>query len=186
MCSRREVTISTKPVTSQQDRHLPLLGLRTCIHFQIVHVRQKGRKQKPLKKIPLPGEIPALKEAELGLLPKVIPTVTGNQSGQTTGHGHRLLTRKLSSALQLTWNQKTWLLSHTKRQKKPHQCSRSLCYRELVKYTSQMSLGRELSTALQRQEEKFPGSPNWGKKFLSFGLRLLFESPASQQGTPST
>lgn len=95
MCSRREVTISTKPVTSQRDRHLPLLGLRTCIHFQNVHVRQKGRKQKPLKKIPLPGEIPALKEAELGLLPKVIPTVTGNQSGQTTGHGHRLLTRKL-------------------------------------------------------------------------------------------
>lgn len=99
MCGRREVTTSTKHITSEQGRHLPLLGLKTCIHFQIVHVRQNGRKQKALKKIPLPGEIPALKEAEVGLHPKVLPTITANRSGQATGHGRRPLTRKLSSTL---------------------------------------------------------------------------------------
>ena len=99
MCGRRELTISTKHVTSEQDRPLPLLGLKTCIHFQIVHMRQKVRKQKPLKKIPLPGEIPALKEAEIGLLPKGIPTITGNHSGQATRQGRRPLTGKLSSTL---------------------------------------------------------------------------------------
>lgn len=37
-------------------------------------MRQKGRKKTPWK-IPLPGEIPAVQKAEIGLLPEVIPTV---------------------------------------------------------------------------------------------------------------
>lgn len=90
MCSGKEVTISTKYITSEQGRHLSLLGLYTCIHFQIVHMKQKGRKQKPLKKIALPREIPALKGAEIEFLPKVFPQL------QATGHGCRPVTRKLS------------------------------------------------------------------------------------------
>jgi len=62
-------------------------------------MRQKGRKQEQLKKIHLLGEIPALQEAEIPLLPQVIPTITGNHSGQATGHRRRPLTRKLSSTL---------------------------------------------------------------------------------------
>lgn len=55
-------------------------------------MEQKGRKQKPLKQIALPEEIPALKEAEIGILSEEVPTITGNHSGQATGHGCRPLT----------------------------------------------------------------------------------------------
>lgn len=128
----------------------------------------EGEKTKTLKKIPLPGEIPSLKESEIGFIPKGVPTITGNQSGQATGHGCRPLTRKLCSTLTKNQNPGPWT---TQRNRRTHRCSRSLFYSELFKHNSQMILGREFSIAPQRWEENFRSSSTWVKKisYLDFG-----------------
>lgn len=140
----------------------------------------EGEKTKTLKKIPMPGEIPSLKESEIGFILKGVPTITGNQSGQATGHGCKPLTRNLRSTLKLTKNQNPG--PRVTQRNRTHQCSRSLFYSKLIKYNSQMILGRELSRALQRWEENFPRSTTWVEKNLLFGFWQLFESPDYLQG----
>lgn len=147
-------------------RQTPSLLRPTDLHsFSNPSYETEGEKTKTVKKIPLPREIPSLKESEIGFIPKGVPTITGNQSGQATGHGCRPFTRKLCSTLKLTKNQNPgpWV---TQRHRKTHQCSRSLFYSGLV--NSQIILGKELSTALQRWEENFPSNPIWVKKKISY------------------
>lgn len=182
MCSRREVTISTKRVTSEQERHRPLLGLKTRIHFQFVRMRQKGRKQKPLKKIPPLREIPALKEAEIRLLPKAISQL-------------QAIAWDRAQVVDADHSPESFPQLYNEPETKNHDCQ--VTQRNRRNHTNvpglyatgnwlNTILGRKLNTTLQRQEEKFPSSPTWGEKSLLFGLQLLFESPTYQQGTPST
>lgn len=169
---QKEVNIPTKHITSEQGTP-SLLRPKDLHSFSNPSYETEGEKTKTLKKIPLPGEIPSLKESEIGFIPKRVPTITSNQSGQATGHGCGPLTRNLCSTLKLTKNLNPgpWVTQRNR----THRCSRSLFHSELVKYNSQITLGRELSTALQRWEGNFPSSEaTWVKKiyYLDFGSCL--------------
>lgn len=120
-----------RPLAELLLRHLiqysksPFLRPKDLHSFSNPSYETEGEKTKTLKKIPLPGEIPSLKESEIGFIPKGVPTITGNQSGQATGHGCRPLTRKLCSTLTKNQNPGPWI---TQRNRRTHQCSRSLFY----------------------------------------------------------
>lgn len=154
MCSRRVVTISTN-VTSEENGHPPLLGLKTCINFQTINMRQKWRKKSSTE------NSPARRNPST-------PEGWDRTPSKSDSHSHQSFRTSPRSWMQ-TPHKKAFVnsvtnlkprttagMGPTKTQEKLHQCSRSLCYRALVKWNSQMILGSKLSPMLQRWEEKIP------------------------------